>query len=136
MLRFLLDTNICIHVLRHPDSGIADRFKTHGDALCISTVTLHELLHGAERSRRPDYHRELTEDLASRLTVLDFDAAAARHSGNIHATLAKSGQIIGAYDMLIAGHARSQGLTVVTGNLREFQRVEGLLCENWLASED
>ena len=133
MLRFMLDTNLCIHVLRQPDTPVASRFKENEGALCISTVTLHELLHGAERSQRPAFQRALTEELTSRLSVLDFNASAANHSSNIHATLAKSGQLIGAYDMLIAGHARSLGLTVVTNNLREFTRVEGLRCEDWLA---
>ena len=71
-------------------------------------------------------------DMASRLAVLDFDAEAASHSGSIHATLAKTGSLIGAYDMLIAGHARSLGLVIVTNNLREFSRVDGLRCEDWL----
>lgn len=132
MLRFMLDTNLCIHVMRNPDSSVKDRFKAHAGELSISTITLHELIHGADRSKRPEYQRDLTMDLVSRLAVLEFDAEAADHSGNIHATLSKSGAIIGAYDMLIAGHARSLGLTVVTSNLREFSRVEGLRCEDWL----
>jgi tRNA(fMet)-specific endonuclease VapC len=135
MLRYMLDTNVCIHVMRHPDSPIAPRFKAHAGELCISTITLHELFHGVERSSRPDFQRELTMDLVSRLDVLDFDDAAATQSGNIHATLARSGQLIGSYDMLIAGHARSLGFIIVTGNLREFSRVEGLRCEDWLALE-
>ncbi len=133
MLRYMLDSNVCIHVLRNPGSPIAAKFKINADGLCISTVTLHELLHGAERSLRPVYQRELTEELTSRLDVMEFDDLAAHHSGNIHATLSKQGQVIGAYDMLIAGHARSLGLTVVTNNLREFTRVDGLRCEDWLS---
>jgi tRNA(fMet)-specific endonuclease VapC len=133
MLRYMLDTNLCIHVMRRPDSPAASQFKANAESLCISTITLHELLHGVERSQRPVFQRELTEDFVSRLAVLNFDDVAASHSGNIHATLAKTGEIIGAYDMLIAGHARSLGLTVVTGNLKEFTRVDGLRCEDWLA---
>ncbi len=133
MLRFMLDTNLCIHVMRHPGSPAGDRFKANSGTLCFSTITLHELLHGAERSSRPEYQRDLTMSLVSRLDVLDFDDAAAHHSGEIHARLAKAGRIIGAYDMLIAGHARSRGLSIVTNNLGEFTRVEGLRCEDWLA---
>jgi tRNA(fMet)-specific endonuclease VapC len=133
MLRYMLDTNLCIHVMRKPDSPVAGKFKSNAAGLCISTITLHELLHGVERSLRPEYQREITEELISRLDVLDFDDLAANHSGDIHAELAKTGQIIGAYDMLIAGHARSLGLTVVTNNLKEFTRVDGLRCEDWLA---
>ncbi len=132
MLRYMLDTNLCIHVMRRPDSPVAAKFKANSGALCISTVTLHELLHGVERSARPDYQRTLTENLVSRLAVLEFDDNAAHHSGNIHATLAKVGQLIGSYDMLIAGHARSLGLIVITNNLGEFTRVDGLRCEDWL----
>ena len=133
MLRYMLDTNLCIHVMRNPDSPVRDRFKAHTGELCISMITLHELIHGADKSQRPEFQRELTMDLVSRLEVLNFDAEAANHSGNIHATLAKAGAIIGAYDMLIAGHARSLGLTIVTNNSREFSRVDGLRCEDWLA---
>lgn len=133
MLRYMLDTNLCIHVMRRPDSPVAEKFKANAGALCISTVTLHELIHGVERSQRPEFQRSLVEDMVSRLAVLDFDDVAAQHSGGIHATLAKAGKIIGAYDMLIAGHARSLALTVITSNLREFTRVDGLRCEDWLA---
>lgn len=133
MLRYMLDTNVCIHVMRHPDSPIVAHFNANKTALCISTITLHELIYGAEKSARPEHHRDLTIDLISRLEVLQFDAGAADHSGDIHATLAKSGSLIGAYDMLIAGHARSLGLTVITHNMRGFSRVDGLLCEDWQA---
>ena len=133
MLRYMLDTNVCIHVMRHPDTPIAPRFKENEGGLCISTVTLHELQHGVEKSQRPKFQRALTLELTSRLAVLDFDANAASHSGSIHATLAKAGQLIGAYDMLIAGHARSLGLIVVTNNSKEFTRVDGLRCEDWLS---
>jgi tRNA(fMet)-specific endonuclease VapC len=132
-LHYMLDTNVCIHVMRRPDSPMAHLFKANSGALAISTVTLHELLHGVERSARPQYQRELTEDMVSRLALLDFDDTAATHSANIHATLAKAGRVIGVFDMLIAGHARSLGLTVVTSNIGEFTRVEGLRCEDWLA---
>jgi tRNA(fMet)-specific endonuclease VapC len=128
----MLDTNICVHLMRTTGSPILDRLDAHEGEICISTVTWHELSHGAEKSRRPARERELMEKLAAGLTILDFDARAADHSGEIHATLAKSGQLIGSYDMLIAGHARSLGLTIVTNNLREFRRVEGLRCEDWL----
>ncbi len=132
MILYLLDTNVCIHVMRMPDSKIAAKFNAHAPELAISTITLHELIHGADKSRRPEFQRSLVHSLVSRIEVLDFGAAAASHSGNIHATLAKTGNIIGAYDMLIAGHARSLGLIVVTNNLKEFTRIDGLRCEDWL----
>jgi tRNA(fMet)-specific endonuclease VapC len=128
----MLDTNLCIEVLRNPRSRAAEHFNANEASLSISTITLHELHFGADRSRRPEYQRALTDTLTARLAVLEFDDEAASHSGNIHATLAKTGNIIGTYDMLIAGHARSRGLIVVTNNTREFSRVDGLRCEDWL----
>lgn len=128
----MLDSNVCIVAMRAKNAALFERLDERKGALCISTVTLHELLHGVGRSQRPDHERGRLAAVTSLLKVLDYDADAASHSGQIHATLAKSGQIIGAYDMLIAGHARSLGLTVVTNNLREFTRVEDLRCEDWL----
>ena len=94
---------------------------------------LSHLLHGAAKSRRPIETRREVERFAALLEVLPFDAEAAAHAADIRAVLEKKGQTIGGYDVLIAGHARSRGLIVVTGNLREFRRVEGLRCEDWLA---
>jgi tRNA(fMet)-specific endonuclease VapC len=134
MLRYMLDTNVCIEVMRRPTEKVAAKFAANAHSIAISTITLHELVHGADRSRRPEYQHELISDLTARLQILAFDAAASHQSGNIHATLASTGRIIGAYDMLIAGHARSLALIVITNNLREFTRVEGLRCEDWLAA--
>ena len=75
----------------------------------------------------------LVTELASRLTVLDFDDNAARHAADIRANLSRKGQLIGSNDMLIAGHARSLGLMLVTNDLSDFKRVDGLRCEDWLA---
>lgn len=132
MLRFLLDTNLCIRVLRDRPPALRDRFNAEADGLCISTIVLTELLHGAAKSARPDANRREVERFAARLEVLSFDADAAGHAADIRASLERRGQTIGGYDVLIAGHARSRGLIVVTGNLGEFLRVEGLRCEDWL----
>ena len=132
MLRWLLDTNLCIRVLRDRPAGLRERFNREADALCISTIVLTELLYGAEKSARPAENRRAVEQCAARLTLLPFDDAAAAHAANIRATLERQGLPIGGYDVLIAGHARSRGLVVVTGNLREFNRVEGLRSEDWL----
>lgn len=133
MLRYLLDTNLCIRVLRDRPRAIRERFNLEADSLCISAIVLTELLHGAAKSDRPDHHRGEVERFAARLDVLPFDEAAADHAADIRATLERRGQAIGGYDLLIAGHARSRGLVVVTGNLSEFGRVDGLRCEDWLA---
>jgi tRNA(fMet)-specific endonuclease VapC len=133
MLRYLLDTNLCIRVLRDRPPGLKSRFNTDADALCISDIVLFELLYGAERSKRPaDIRREI-DRFTSRISVLAFDSAAATHAADIRATLQRQGQMVGAYDLMIAGHARSRGLVVITGNLREFARVDGLRSEDWLS---
>lgn len=93
---------------------------------------LTELLHGAAKSARPIENRTKVERFANRLAVMPFDEEAAAHAGDIRAVLERKGQAIGSYDVLIAGHARSRGLIVVTGNLGEFCRVDGLMCEDWL----
>ncbi len=132
MLRFMLDTNICIRVLRDRPPEIRQRFNNEAEALCISTITLTELLHGAARSARPIDNRHEVERFAARLEVLDFDSNAAAHASDIYVDLARRGTLIGSYDILIAGHARSRGLLVVTNNLREFTQVQGLRSEDWL----
>ena len=132
-LRYLLDTNLCIRVLRDRPPRVRTRFNAEAAGLCISTVVLAELLHGAAKSARPTENRSAVEGFAARLEVLDFDGAAADHAADIRAMLERQGNPIGGYDLLIAGHARSRGLIVVTGNLGEFRRVEGLRCEDWLA---
>lgn len=133
MLRYALDTSLCIEVLRNRPARLREKFNTEADALSISTIVLTELLHGAAKSQRPIETRREVERFAARLEVLPFDAEAAAHAADIRAALEKKGQGIGGYDVLIAGHARSRGLIVVTGNLREFRRVDGLRCEDWLA---
>ena len=133
MLRNMLDTNLCIRLLRDRPQGLRPRFNAEADTLCISTITLAELLHGAAKSARPVETRQGVEGLAARLAVLPFDEDAAAHAGEIHADLERRGKVIGPYDILIAGHARSRGLVVITGNLGEFQRVEGLRAEDWMA---
>ena len=131
MLRHMLDTNLCIRVLRDRPATLRERFNREADGLCISTIVLTELLHGAAKSARPEQNRLEIERFAARLEVLPFDQEAAGHAGEIRAKLERQGQSIGGYDVLIAGHARSCGLIVVTGNLGEFNRVEGLRCEDW-----
>ena len=134
MLSYLLDTNLCIRVLRDRPSRLRQRFNAEADALCLSDVVLYELLYGAERSARPGEMRREVDRFAARLTVLPFDDAAASQTAEIRARLEEKGNVISPYDLMIAGHARSRGLIVVTGNLDEFQRVDGLRSEDWLAS--
>ena len=133
MLSYMLDTNLCIRALCDRPQGLRIRFNSEADAMCISTIVLAELLDGAGKSARPMENRHEVQRFASRLDVLPFNAEAASHAAEIRTTLERQGQVIGPYDLLIAGHARSRGLVVVTGNLGEFRRVDGLRCEDWLA---
>lgn len=133
MLRYLLDTNICIYVIRHRPPAVRERFNRQAAHLAISSVTLAELLYGAEKSAQPEHNLQVVESFAARLEVLPFDARAASHFGQIRAALQQAGTPIGPYDLMIAAHARSQGLTLVSNNVGEFARVAGLLLENWAA---
>jgi tRNA(fMet)-specific endonuclease VapC len=134
MLHYLLDTNLCIRVIRDRPAGLRPRFNAEMDRLCISSVVLYELLYGAERSARSADTRRQVEQFTARLAILPFDDAAAAHTGDIRADLERRSLTIGPYDLMIAGHARSRGMVVVTGNMREFGRVDGLRAEDWLGT--
>ena len=128
----MLDTNIAIYVIkRRPPEALAT-FNQHAGQLCISSITLAELMHGAEKSAKPDHNLRQVEDFTSRLTVLEYGNKAAAQYGDIRAALERKGTPIGVNDLHIAGHARSEGLTLVTNNLKEFERVEALRLENWV----
>jgi tRNA(fMet)-specific endonuclease VapC len=131
MLAYLLDTDICIHALKKRNAALLEAFTAHDGRMAVSDVTLYELYYGAERYDDPAQRIAIIESFAARLEVLPFDTRAALHAGNIRATLERQGQMIGAYDVMIAAIARSQGLVLVTGNIREFERVEGLRVERW-----
>ncbi len=132
MLRFMLDTNICIYVIKNRPASCREKFNTHSGAMAISSVTLAELMYGAMKSAKPDSNMRTVEEFSARLTVLDFDTNAAGHYGDIRSVLETQGKVIGPYDMMIAGHTRSQGLILVSNNTREFERIEGLRLENWV----
>lgn len=132
MLKYMLDTNICIFTIKNRPKEVREAFKQHHGQMCISTVTLMELIFGAEKSEFPEQNLSDIEGFAARLEVLDYDADAAAHTGQLRAEQAKVGKPIGPYDQMIAGHARSKGLIVITNNLREFERVPGLRVEDWV----
>lgn len=133
MLRVMLDTNIVIYVIKRKPMGLLDTFNEQAGYMCISAITLSELLHGVEKSSDPPRNLRRVEDFVSRLDVLDYGARAAGHYGEIKAELECKGTPIGENDFYIAAHARSEGLILVTNNVREFARVNGLRMENWLA---
>jgi tRNA(fMet)-specific endonuclease VapC len=135
MLKYLLDTNIVIYTMKNRPQQVKRCFRKHQGEMCISAVTLGELVFGAEHSQQVERNLADIEALAARLEVLPLDSKAAYHFGQIRAALYTIGQPIGPYDMLIAGHARASGLILVTNNISEFQQVPGLLLENWTKAD-
>ena len=133
MLRYLLDTNIVIYVIERRPVAVLDLFNRHAGRMGISTITLAELIHGAEKSSKIDSNMAVVEDFVSRLEVLPYTFKAAQHYGNIRAALEREGTPIGVNDLHIAAHARSEGLVLVTNNLSEFARVPAVQTENWHA---
>ena len=132
-MHYLLDTNICIYIIRHHPPQVIDRLKACGIGdVALSSITLAELEYGAAKSSRPEQNREALLAFAAPLEILPFDDQAALHYGDLRTGLERSGQSIDAMDMLIAAHARSIPLTLVTNNAREFARVPHLLVENWV----
>ena len=132
MLKYLLDTNIVIYTIKNRPRRVRERFTRHQGQLAISSVTLIELVYGAEKSSQPERNLRDIDGLAARLDVLPYDAAAATHTGQIRAELARQGTPIGPYDQMIAGHARALGLILVSNDAAEFGRVPGLRLENWV----
>jgi tRNA(fMet)-specific endonuclease VapC len=136
MLRYLLDTNIVIYVLKRRPIEVLSIFNANASRMAMSAVTLAELMHGAEKSQRMGESLLAIEDFCSRIEVLPYGTKAAQHYGAIRAALEKIGQPIGVNDLHIAGHARSEGLILVTNNVSEFERVPALEIENWVAKRN
>ena len=132
MLKYLLDTNIVIYVIKRRPPAVHELFNKQHGRMSISSITLAELMHGAEKSSDAARNLLVVEDFCSRLSVLPYTEKAAAHYGAIRAAMEVKGQPIGVCDLHIAAHARSEGLTLVSNNLLEFERVPGLLMENWV----
>lgn len=129
----MLDTNICIYTIKHNPESVIKRFtKEIFNGLCISSITLGELWHGVEKSVNPQKNSITLTKFLTALTILPFDDLAAIEYGKICAYLQKQGTPIGPMDMLIAAHAKSENLILVTNNTREFERVPDLKLENWV----
>ena len=131
-MKVMLDTNICIYVIKQKPRSVLERFVAFpvGD-LGISVITLAELEYGASKSSEPDRNREALEQFVSPLEIAVFDRLATSVYGKIRALLEKRGRPIGSMDLLIAAHALSLNVRLVTNNMREFKRVPGLRVENW-----
>jgi tRNA(fMet)-specific endonuclease VapC len=132
-MRYLLDTNICIYLIKKRPAEVLDRFRQHSPKdVAISTITLFELQYGIEKSQ----YRQRSEDALTKflqpLDLIDLDRSSAIEAANICAQLERSGMPIGPYDLLIAGLARSTDMTLVTNNTREFERIADLRLENWV----
>jgi tRNA(fMet)-specific endonuclease VapC len=132
MLKYLLDTNIVIYVIKRRPIEVLGLFNEHAGRMAMSAITLSELYHGAEKSAKVSQNLEVIEEFSSLLEVLPYTGKASAHYGSIRSALEKAGQPIGVNDLHIAAHARSEGLVVVTNNLSEFARVPGLMVENWV----
>ena len=131
-MRYMLDTNICIYVIKHKPEKVFQKLQEVDPSdVCISSVTYAELVHGVEKSAAVDKNRLALSILLANIEILDFDVNAADGYGKIRADLEKNGTPIGPLDMMIAGHAKSLDYTVVTNNVKEFKRVSGLKIENW-----
>ncbi len=132
MLQYMLDTNICIYVIKNYPPELLEHFNAVAGQLCMSAITLGELHYGAEKSARRLQNLQAIEHFSARLDVLPFSAKAAVHYGQVRADLERAGTPVGPHDMLIGAHARSEGLITVTNNRREFDRIPGLRVENWV----
>ncbi len=132
MLKYMLDTNIAIYVIKRRPVELLAVFNRYAGQMCISTITFAELQHGVEKSAVPEKNLRKVGDFSSRLEVLKYGTKAAAHYGDIRADLERKGNIIGVNDLHIAGHARSEGLTLVSNNIREFECVDGLRLINWV----
>ncbi len=132
MLKYMLDTNIVIYVIKRKPIEALEKFNQNALRICVSSITYAELIYGVEKSTKAEHNLRHVEDFISRLEVLDYGMKAANHYGEIRSNLEKAGKPIGPNDLHIAAHARSEGLVLVSNNLKEFKRVSGLRLENWI----
>ena len=134
MSQYMLDTNICIYIIKKKPENVINRFRQLPiSSIAISSITLSELEYGVMKSERVEQNRYALSQFVAPLEILPYDDEAAQYYGNIRACLEKQGTPIGALDMLIAAHALSASCTLVTNNDKEFKRVPNLLAENWIS---
>ena len=131
-MKLMLDTNVCIYLIKERPPSILERFASHavGD-IGISVITLAELEYGVSKSSRPARNREALDQFIAPLELASFDRRATAAYGKLRSTLEKKGQSIGSMDLLIAAHALSLDVRLITRNVREFGRVPGLSVEDW-----
>lgn len=132
-MMYMLDTNICIYIIKQKPKSVIDKLKKMKNAnICISSITYSELLYGAEKSSNIAKNLLALTMFLSNIEILSYDESASIDYGIIRSKLEKQEKIIGPLDMLIAAHAKSLNITLVSNNLKEFERVDGLKLENWV----
>ncbi len=130
---FMLDTDLCIYLINERNAALKEQFEASAGDICISSIAYAELCFGVAHSTRVERNSRELAAFCLDLDILPFDTEAGIHYGDIRHALSRPGRLIGANDLLIAGHARSIGATLVTNNEREFGRVPDLATENWLS---
>lgn len=134
-MKYMLDTNICIYAIKQNPAAVIQEIKKHHPSdICISSITYAELMCGIEKSILKEQNRLALTMMLSPIQIVNFDSKAAEEYGKIRADLESKGCIIGPLDLLIASHAKSKGLTIVTNNTKEFQRIHQLPIEDWSKS--
>ncbi|CAA6821390.1 MAG: Unknown protein [uncultured Sulfurovum sp.] len=129
----MLDTNICIYIIKNKPKSVKAKFREFEiGELCISSITVSELMYGAFKSQFVEKNLRAIQDFLMPFEIVDYDYEASVEYGKIRAYLEKKGQVIGNMDMQIAGHALALDLVLVTNNTKEFLRVEGLALDNWV----
>jgi tRNA(fMet)-specific endonuclease VapC len=129
----MLDTNICIYIIKNKPRSVKEKFESlKPEELFLSSITVSELLYGAYKSQYVEKNLNALEAFLLKFEIIDYDYAASDAYGQIRAYLEKQGRVIGQMDMQIAGHALSTDMVMVTNNTKEFERVEGLVLENWV----
>ncbi len=132
-MHYLLDTNICIYLIKKQPLSVIDRFRQHSPKdVAISTITLFELQYGIEKSQYRQRSKDALAKFLLPLNLIDIDRSSAVEAAIIRAQLEKKGMPIGPYDLLIAGLARSLDMILVTNNTKEFERIDNLHLENWI----
>lgn len=135
-MNYLLDTDICIYIIKQKPSWVVPKFKAHAvDSIGLSTVTVSELFYGVSKSQHVAQNGQALQEFLLPLNIASYDMCAAEVYGPIRATLERSGNTIGPLDMMIAAHALSLDVTLVTNNVKEFSRIAELRIENWATSK-